>query len=66
MFTDYTILQMNTRNYDAVMPMSDFGKCLYKLGVRRLGNGFDNTFVRARTYRPSDDMAMRFKGDGWL
>jgi len=68
MFLDYVDHQMGTDlDYEAVVSMFDFIRCVYAIGVRRLSDGSDisRQFVRAEHYRPSANMTARFTGRYW-
>lgn len=57
MFVSYTEKQMRDMEYEAVLSLSDFQRCIYAIGIMLV----DGQFVRLPTHRPSDNSVMRFR-----
>lgn len=59
MFVSYINHQLDVEEYEAIVGYDDFQKLAYKQGVRRLGDGSFDEYVRLPNWRPSDDQTMR-------
>jgi hypothetical protein len=60
MYVSYVRRQLDSMEYEAIMAIDDFQRCLYSQGICRLGNGVNGSFARLDTWRPSHNQVMRF------
>jgi hypothetical protein len=64
MYEDYIGVAMAWGNYEEVMNITDFQRCIYKMGITRISTTPEaayQTYHRLEHWRPSDDQTMRFK-----
>lgn len=60
MFTSFVTDRLKEGDLASIVSRNDFQRCLYKLGIMRLGDGDDTRYAQMDSWRPSDNAVMRF------